>query len=59
MIHPCDKLPNAISHLGNILVVIEVNFFFLERADESFSIPVLPRAPATRYGNLNAMVLEQ
>jgi hypothetical protein len=28
----------------DVLRVIEVNFFLLEGADKSFSIPVLPRA---------------
>ena len=53
VIHFCDKMSNAFSSLGYILVVIEVNFFLLECADESFSIPVLPRTPATCYRNLN------
>ena len=41
VIHVFDKMPDAVSRLGYILIGIEVNFFFLERADESFSISVL------------------
>ena len=59
MIHLCDKMTDAISRLHDILVVVEVNFFLLERADESFSIPVLPRTPATGYGNLDPMTPER
>ena len=36
VIHLCDKMPDAFSSLGNILVVIEVNFFRLESADGVF-----------------------
>ena len=60
MIHLCDKrFPDALSSFGNILVVIEVNFFFLESSDESFSIPILPRTPSPGYGNLNVMIPER
>ena len=41
MIHLCDKMFDAISRLGDVLIVIDVNFFLFERAYESFSI-VLP-----------------
>ena len=58
MIHLSDKMPNADSHLVNVLIVVKVNFFRLERADESFSIPVLPRTPATGAGNRNAIAGE-
>ncbi len=59
MIHLCDKMPDAISRLGDALIVIEVNFFLFEGADESFSIPVLPRASSVCDGNLNAMFFER
>ena len=59
MIHLRDKMPDAISRLGDALIVIEMNFFLFERADESFSIPVLPRASSLSDGNLNAMSLER
>ena len=42
MIDMYDKMSNTVSRLGYILVVIEVSFFFLERAYESFSISVIP-----------------
>ena len=53
-----DKMPDGISSLGDILIGIDVNFFLLERADESFSISVLPRSSALCDGNLNAVSLE-
>ena len=59
MIHLRDKMPDAISRLGDALIVIEVNFFLFEGADESFSIPVLPRPSSLSDGNLNAMSLER
>ena len=37
----------------NILVIIEVNFFFLAGADQPFGIPVLPRTSAASYGLRN------
>jgi hypothetical protein len=51
-------MPDAISSLGDVLIVIEMNFFLFERADESFSISVLPRSSPLCDGNLNAMCLE-
>ena len=59
MIHLCDKMTDAISRLDDALIVIDVNFFRFERADESFSIPVLPRTAAMRDGNLNTVSLER
>ena len=59
MIHLCDEIPDAISRLGDALIVIEVNFFLFEGANESFSVPVLPRASTVGDGNLNAMVFER
>ena len=53
MIHLCDKTPDAISRLMDVLIVVEVNFFFLEGANESFRISVLPRPPSVCYGNFN------
>ena len=47
VIHLSDKMTNADSRFLNVLVVVEMNFFLLERADKSFSISVLPRTPAT------------
>ena len=44
MIHLCDKMPDAIASLGYILIVIEVDFFFLEDSDQAFCISVLPWA---------------
>ena len=58
MLSLCGKMSDAISRLGDALIVIDVNFFF-ERADESFSISVLPRGSARGDGNLNAMCLER
>ena len=52
-------MPDAISSLGDILIVIDVNFFLLEGADESFSISILPRASSLGDGNLNAMFFER
>ena len=59
IIDVCDKMPDAISSLGDILIVIDVNFFFLESANESFGISILPRASSLGDGNLNAMSLER
>ena len=58
VIDVCDKMPDALSRLGDALIVIDVNFFLFERADESFSISVLPRASSWGDGNLDAMFLE-
>ena len=33
VIHVFDKMPDAVSRLGYILIGIEVNFFFLERTE--------------------------
>ena len=58
--HLCDKrFPDALSGLSDTIVVIDVNFFLLERADEPFDIPVLPRVSTLGNGNLNAMSLER
>ena len=59
IIDVCNKMSDAISRLGDALIVIDVNFFLFERADESFSISVLPRSSATGDGNLNAMFFER
>ena len=45
IIDVCDKMPDAITGLGDALIVIDVNFFLFERAYESFSISVLPGRP--------------
>ena len=50
-------MTDTFSHLGNVLIVIEVNFFLLEGADESFSIPVLPK-PLYAQRDLNVMPRE-
>ena len=59
MIHVFDKMPDAISRLGDALILIEVNFFLFERADESFSVSVLPGPSAVGDGDLNAMCFER
>ena len=59
MIHLCDKMSDAISRLGDALIVIDVNFFLFEGANESFGISILPRASSLGDGNLNAMFLER
>ena len=41
-----------------IVIVIEVNFFFLESADEPFRITVLPRTPSMCSRDFNAMTHE-
>ena len=43
MIHLCDKMSNAFSRLGYILIAIEVDFFRLEGSDQALGISVLPR----------------
>ena len=52
MIDVFDKMTDAVSRLGDVFIVIDVDFFFLEGADESFSISVLPRTPPTGDRNL-------
>lgn len=47
-----DKLPDAISRFIDVLIGVEVNFFFLEGADQPFGVLVLPRTPSPRYANL-------
>ena len=59
IIDVCDKMSDALSRLGDALIVIDVNFFLLERADESFRISVLPGVSTLCNGNLNAMFLER
>ena len=59
MIHLCDKLPDALSRFMDVLIGVEVNFFFLEGSDQPFGVPVLPRTPSPGYGNLNAMMPER
>ena len=48
-IYLCEKMTDALSSLGNILVIVEVDFFFLEGADASVGVSVLPRTPAASY----------
>ena len=38
VIRLCDKLSNAGSRFVDVLIVVEVNFFRLERADKSFKM---------------------
>ena len=57
--HLFDKMSDAISRLGDALIVIDVDLFLFERADESLSIAALPRASATGDRNLNAMLGER
>ena len=52
-------MPNAGSRFVDVVIGVDVNFFLFEGADESFSIPVLPRTPATCYRNLNTMLSER
>ena len=60
MIHLCDKMPDVLSRLGDALIVIDVNFFLLEDAEESFgNLSVLPRVSSVCHRNLNAMCLER
>ena len=59
IIDVCDKISDAISRLGDALILIDVNFFLFERADESFSISVLPRPAAPCDGNLNTVCFER
>ena len=59
MIDVFDKMPDAVSRLGDVFILIDVDFFFLEGADESFGISVLPRTPPTGDRNLNAMLSER
>ena len=44
----CDKMTDAISHLGDVLIVIDVNFFLFEGWDKSFSIPFSQGCPRFR-----------
>ena len=59
IIDVCDKITDAISRLGEALILIEMNFFLFERADESLSISVFPRVSAVCDRNLNAMCFER
>ena len=58
VIHLCDKMSDAISRFVDVVIVVEMNFFLLERAYESFSISILSRSSALCDGNLDAMFLE-
>ena len=55
--HLCDKMSDVLSGLIDVLIVIEVNFFLFERADETFSISVFPRPSAPCDRDLNAMLM--
>jgi len=46
IIDVCDKLPDALSRFVDVVIVVEVNFFFLEGSDQPFGISVLPRTPS-------------
>ena len=59
MIHLFDKMSDAISRLGDVLIVIEMNFFLFEGADESFRISVLPGPSAPSDRDLNAVFCER
>ena len=58
VIHLCDKMTDVCSGFSNILIGVEVNFFFLEGSDQPFGVPILPRTPSPGYGNLNVMIPE-
>ena len=52
IIDVCDKISDAISRFGDALIVIDVNFFLLEGANESFGVSVLPRATSVCDGKI-------
>ena len=56
MIDVCDKMLDAISRFVDVLIVVKVDFFFLEGVDQPFSVSVLPRASSLGDRNLNAML---
>ena len=58
MIHLCDKMIDTLSRFMDVLVVVEMNFFLLEGADESFGVSVLPRTSSASYRNLNSVCFE-
>ena len=58
IIDVCDKMPDMFSRFVDVVIVVEMNFFFLKGADESFSISVLLRASAVCHGNLNTIQAE-
>ena len=54
-----NKMPDTCFNFYDVIIVIEMNFFFLERSDESFgNLSVLPRTPSASYGNLNTVLFE-
>ena len=59
MIHLCDKIPDVLASLIDVLILSEVNGFFFNGADDSFSISILPRVSPPCDRNLNAMCLER
>ena len=61
MIHLSDKMTDAGPRFVNALIVVEMNFFLLEGADESFgNLSVLPRTVSSvSYRNLNIVRFEQ
>ena len=59
VIHLCDKLPDARSGFMDVLIGVEVNFFFLEGSDQPFGVSVLPRTSSPRDGNLNTLLPER
>ena len=56
MIDVCDKMLDAISRFVDVLIVVKVDFFFLEGADQPFSVSVFPRVSSVCDRNLNAML---
>ena len=59
IIHVCDKMPNAAPRFMDVLIGVEVDFFFLEGSDQPFGVSVLPRTSSPGYRNLDVMTLER
>ena len=51
IIDVCDKMSDAISRLGDVFILIDVDFFLLEGANESFGVSVFGCGPGSEiYG---------
>lgn len=59
LIHLCHKMPDVCARLMDVLVAVEVNFFFLEGADQPFRVSVLPRTPSPSYRNLKVSMMRE
>ena len=52
-------MTDARSGIHYIIILIKMDFFFVEGSDKSFGVAVLPRTSSMSWGNLNPMTNER